>query len=377
MPIAIYSLLAFAPILTAFLLLAVANRPANQGMPIAYLVTVILCILVWEVPLNQIAAATFQGLIVALEIVYIVFGAILLLNVLQESGAISKIRQSLLGVSSDRRVQVILIAWLLGCFIEGASGFGSTAVVCVPLLVAIGFPGMAAVLAALLVQPTAASFGAVGTPFIIGVNNGLEGINAVTTEVERLGLSFSEYIDLIGAQTGIVQGLIGTFIPLALVLILTTTFGENKSWRDGLPVAGFAIFAGLALAIPYVLTAILLGPAFPSLFGSLIAMIIVIPAAKQGFLLPKQTWDFPDRSQWSPAWIGSKNSEITPGKAQMTGLLPWIPYVMLGVFLYLSRSRFLPLRDWLQAVQISFSDILLYRIKDYAVGFLSFTFRDD
>ncbi len=150
MPLTLLSLLALTPILTAFLLLVVANRPATQAMPVAYLVTVVIALLVWKVSFIQIAASTIEGIIVTVEVLYIVFGAILLLNILQESGAISKIRQGLLNVSRDRRIQVILIAWLLGGFIEAASGFGSTPVIVVPLLVAIGFPAMAAVIAALI-----------------------------------------------------------------------------------------------------------------------------------------------------------------------------------------------------------------------------------
>ncbi len=217
MQIALYSLLALLPILTAFFLLVVANRPATQAMPVAYLVTVVIALLVWEVPLLQIAASTVEGLIVTLEVLYIVFGAILLLNTLQESGAISKIRQGLLGVSRDRRIQVILIAWLLGSFIEGASGFGSTPVVVVPLLVAIGFPAMAAVIAALIIQSTSSAFGALGTPIIIGINSGLEGSEAVAQEISRLGLDFSDYLALIGVKIGLIQGAIGIFIPLLLM----------------------------------------------------------------------------------------------------------------------------------------------------------------
>ena len=111
MQLALYSLLALAPILTAFLLLVVANRPATQAMPVAYLMTAIIAVLLWKVPLIQVLASTVEGLLVTLEILYIVFVAILLLNVLQESGAMGTIRQGLLGISGDRRIQVIVIAW--------------------------------------------------------------------------------------------------------------------------------------------------------------------------------------------------------------------------------------------------------------------------
>lgn len=357
MQLALYSLLALAPILTAFLLLVVANRPAAQTMPIAYLVTAIIALLIWKVPFTQVAASTVDGMITTLEILYIVFGAILLLNTLQESGAITKIRQGLLDISRDRRIQVIVIAWLFGSFIEGASGFGTPAVICVPLLVAIGFPAMAAVIAALIIQTTPSAFGAVGTPILIGINSGLEGAEAVERELTRLGLNFSDYLDIVATKTGLIQGAIGLFIPLLLVMVMTIYFGDRKSWQDGWQVAGFALFAGAAFAIPYVLTAVLMGSAFPSLLGGLVGLAIVIPSIKRGFLIPKQTWDFPDRSQWSPAWLGSFSGEISNIPSQMTALQAWIPYVLLGLLLVLSRLRFLPLRQWLQSVQISFPDV--------------------
>jgi lactate permease len=357
MPLALYSLLALAPILTAFLLLVVANRPATQAMPVAYLMTAIIAMLLWKVPFIQVVASTVEGLIVTLEILYIVFGAILLLNVLQESGAISKIRQGLLGISRDRRIQVIVIAWLFGSFIEGASGFGSTPVIIVPLLVSIGFPAMAAVIPAMLIQTTATAFGAVGTPIIIGLDSGLEGAQAVEQEIARLGLNFADYLNVITVKTALIQGAIGLFLPLLIIVVMTAYFGERRSWQEALPAAGFALFAGLAFVVPYVLTAVMIGPEFPSLVGALVGLAIVVPAAKAGFLQPKQTWDFPDRAQWSPAWLGTSRSEISDTSASMTGLQAWLPYLLVGVFLALSRLRFLPLRQWLQSAQINFANI--------------------
>jgi lactate permease len=358
MHLALLSLLAFAPILTAFLLLVVANRPATQAMPVAYLVTAIIALVVWKVPFLQVAASTVEGLGTTLEILYIVFGAILLLNTLQESGAISKIRQGLLSICRDRRIQVILIAFLFGSFIEGASGFGTPAVICVPLLVAIGFPAMAAVLCALIIQSTPSAFGAVGTPVVIGINSGLEGSEAVAQELTRLGLNFADYLAQIGAKIGLIQGIIGIFIPLLLILILTAYFGARKSWQDALPAAGFALFAGLAFAVPYAITALVIGPEFPSLLGGLVGLALVIPAAQRGFLVPKQTWDFPDRKSWPPAWLGASSSEISANPVQMTALQAWTPYVLLGLLLVLSRLQFLPFRQWLQSVQLRFSNIL-------------------
>ncbi|MGP1387588.1 MAG: L-lactate permease [Thainema sp.] len=387
MGLLLYSLIALLPIATVFLLLVVARRPAGQAMPIAYLVTVVIALLIWQVPLVEVAAASIQGLVAAAEILYIVFGAILLLNTLQESGAIASIRQSLLGISRDRRVQVLIIAWLFGSFIEGASGFGTPAVITVPLLVAIGFPAMAAVMAALIIQSTPSTFGAVGTPIIIGIDTGLQGVPTVEQQLSDLGLTQPQYLEAISQWAGLFHGIIGTFLPLVLVMVITAGFGVRRSWRDGLAAWKFALFAGLAFTIPYTLTAVFLGPEFPTLIGGLVGLGIVIPSAKRGFLVPKQTWDFPPPDQWSDSWsnqaelpneqphklLNQQSAETSQSSCDvrfqlapiserrpqtMPALLAWLPYILLGAILMLTRFEFLPIRDWLQAATLSWSNVL-------------------
>ncbi len=357
MQLTLYSLLAITPIGVAFLLLVVASRPATQAMSAAYAVTVLLALLVWRVPFLQVAASTVEGLIVTLEILYIVFGAILLLNILQESGAISKIRRGLLSISHDRRVQVIIIAWLFGGFIEGASGFGTPAVICVPLFVSIGFPAMAGVVAMLLIQSTASAFGAIGVPILIGLKNGLEGDAGVQQEIARTGVEFSDYMAEVVAKTGLIQGAIGIFMPLLIIMAITAYFGQRRSWKDALPATQFALFAGLAFVIPHTLTAVLIGPEFPTLLGGLIGLAIVVPAAKRGFLTPKQKWDFPDPNEWPASWSGVSLPPPSDAPAKMTAFQAWIPYILLSVLLILSRLRFLPFQRWLQSIQIDFLNI--------------------
>ena len=348
----VYSLVALLPIATVFGLLVLAKRPASQAMPIAYLVTVGIALVVWRVPIVEVTAASIQGLVAAAEILYIVFGAILLLNTLQESGAIATIRQSLLGISQDRRVQVIIIAWLFGSFIEGASGFGTPAVITVPLMVAIGFPAMAAVVAALIIQSTPSTFGAVGTPIMIGADAGLAGVPNVEQHLLELGLSQADYLIAIGRWAGIFHGIIGTFLPLILVVTLTAGFGKNKSYKDGLGVWQFALFAGLAFTVPYTLTALLLGPEFPTLIGGLAGLGIVVPAARRGFLMPHQSWEFAPQHHGIPT-AGHHHTE-----SRLSVTKAWLPYVLLGALLLISRLEFFPLRGWLQSVRFTWSNIL-------------------
>lgn len=194
------SLLALTPILTVLLLLVIFGWPAKRAMPVAFVMTVLVALFIWEVPYNQVAASSLKGIVTALEVLFIVFGAVLMLNTLRESGAIHTIRQGFTAISPDRRIQAIIICWLFGSFIEGASGWGTPSAILAPLLVAIGFPAMASVMVALIIQSTPVSFGAVGTPILIGVNSGLAGAPNVAEAANAAGMTVDAYVRGIGAK---------------------------------------------------------------------------------------------------------------------------------------------------------------------------------
>ena len=360
MELAIYSLLGLTPILTVFLFLIIWQWPAKRAMPLVYLVTVAIALLVWQVPPSQVAAATIEGVVTAAEILYILFGAVLLLNSLRESGALSKICQGLSGLSGDRRIQAILIAWCFGAFLEGAAGFGTPAAICAPLLVALGFPPLAAVLVALPAQGIPSAFGAVGTPLLLGVATGLglEDIPAVNERITELGITFTDYLFVIGEKTAIIHGISGTLMPLLMVASLTRYFGERQSWKEGLAMWKFAIFAGLSFTLPSMLIANLMGPEFPSLLGGLISLSLVTLVLQKGWFLPHQTWDFPERSQWSEAWVGQASGSINSTPQHMTLSKAWLPYILVGLFLIASRLPFLPLQSLLQSWELRWVNIL-------------------
>ncbi|MEB1805817.1 MAG: L-lactate permease [Bacillaceae bacterium] len=357
------SIIALTPIFAVLLFLVVMRMPAMKAMPISLIATGLLAYLYWKVPFVQIVAASIEGIIIGFSILYIVFGAILLLNTLQLSGAITTIRNSFLEISPDRRVQLIIIAWLFGAFIEGAAGFGTPAAIAAPLLVALGFPPLAAVVLALIADSSPVSFGAVGTPIIVGVEQGLqEGsqVAAVVTPYLADPTQIGEYVKGVGAQVMQIDIFVGTFMPLILVVMLTRFFGENKSWREGLQVWKFALFAGLAFTVPALIVAVFLGPEFPSIFGGLFGLMIVVPAAKRGFLLPEKAWDFAPADKWSPDWIGkvlaSRNKEEKGPSLSL--VMAWIPYLLVGLFLVLTRLEVLPFKAWFQSVRWSWPNIL-------------------
>ncbi|WP_051556720.1 L-lactate permease [Alkalihalobacterium bogoriense] len=356
------TLVALTPIIAVLLFLVVLRMPAIKAMPISLLATAVLAYLYWNVPFIQIIAASLEGIIIGVSILYIVFGAILLLNTLQLSGAIDTIRNSFMGISPDRRVQLLLIAWLFGAFIEGAAGFGTPAAIAAPLLVALGFPPLAAVVLALVADSSPVSFGAVGTPINVGVAQGLQEGSALAPVVSSYveDGNMLAYIQAIGAQVMSIDIFVGTLMPLVLVLLLTKCFGENRSFKEGLEIWKFALFAGLSFTVPALVVAVFLGPEFPSIFGGLFGLVVVTYAAKKGFLLPKTTWDFPEREKWEQDWVGI----IRPGgkgkqlKKKLPLMIAWIPYLLVGLFLVLTRIEVLPLKAWLQSVQLSWNQIL-------------------
>ncbi len=346
------------PILVAAILLVGFRLPAKKAMPVVYIVTSLVALYVWEVTFNRVLASTIQGLLITVAVLWIIFGAILLLNTLKHSGAIKVIREGFNNVSPDRRIQVIIIAWLFGSFIEGASGFGTPAAIAAPLMVAIGFPAMAAVMIGMMIQSTPVSFGAVGTPILIGVNKGLDS-EGIAKTLEGLGSNWDTYLQIITSEVAITHAITGTLIPLFMIMMMTRFFGKNKSWTEGLSALPFAIFGGIAFTVPYALTGVFLGAEFPSIIGALVGLPIVTFAAKKGFLVPKDSWDFAPKEEWPIHWVSKFEIKLDAmsAKVPMSLTKAWIPYVLVAAILVLTRVSD-EAKAFVKSWVIPFKDIL-------------------
>lgn len=355
-------LISLSPILVVAIFLVGLRWPASRAMPLSYLAAASAAYFYWQVPGVQIAAASVKGLAITVQLLYIIFGAILLLNTLRESGGLATIRQGFTDITPDRRVQVIIIAWLFGSFIEGAAGFGTPAAVAVPLLVGLGFPAMAAVVAGMLIQSTPVSFGAVGTPILVGVKTGLDGAPQVAEYAASLNYSdWQALLPIIGAKVALLHAIVGTLIPLAVVSFMTRFFGPNRSFAEGLRIWKFALVAALAMTIPYAIIAFLLGPEFPTLLGSLVGLALIVPAARNRWFLPKNepVWEFETRDRWDPAWSSELQpvTEDSPARRLSLGI-SWLPYMLIALFLVASRLPQLGIAPLLKSVTIGRNDLL-------------------
>ena len=370
MPLGLLALTALFPILLALVLMVGLRWPATKAMPLAWLTTALAGIAIWKMPIGFVAAATLNGFGSALGVLIIVFGAILILYTLRDSGGMETINHGFFGISRDRRIQVILIGAIFAAFLEGAAGFGTPAAIAAPLLLSLGFPPLAAAMVCLILNSFPVSFGAVGTPIWFGLSplkNTVE--TAIAGGAAGNITSFDMFIKTIGQWTTLLHLPMIFITPLLVNMMLTRYFGANRSWKEGLGAWKFSLFASTCFAIPYLATAFLFGVEFPSLLGGLIATAITVFAAKKGFLLPKTTWNFAPTSQWEADWTGTITaSDKDEFKAHMSQIRAWTPYVLIGLILVLARRNTLPLKAWLSGAAIKIPNILGYETVDFSIS---------
>jgi lactate permease len=260
-------ILAGMPIIIILLVLFVFKKPLIIASPIAFIATLLIGLFIWKMPIDRTFSSSLKGSLVALDIALIILGALLLLEFVKQTKLINSLEYYLAKISPDMRIQAIIIVWFFGAFIEGAAGFGTPAAVVAPLLVALGFSPISAVVSALIANSTAVAFGAVGTPIRIG----LSGLDITGVTVTTAGINLS----------------LGLIVPL---MIVTSIILANKgSKKDIIEIAPFAILSGAVFTIPYFLLSFI-GPEFPSLLGSIIGLVIITFIIKKGILVPKELW---------------------------------------------------------------------------------------
>jgi lactate permease len=367
-------LMALLPLVAITVIMVILYQPATVTMPIAWLIAVAVGFVGWGMSPELIAAASIAGVFTATEILWIVFGAILLLYTLKQSGAFDVINAGFSSISDDRRVQVVLLVFLMGSFIEGAAGFGTPAAIVGPLLVGLGFPPLAAVVVALTGNIMAITFGAVGTPLIIGLEEVFSQNEAIQEAINSQGLDVTAYVADVALWAASIHAVVGIVLPFIGVAMMTRFFGEERSIRPALEVLPLTTFAWASFAVPYWLTAYFLGPTFPALLGAMIGLFVTAATLRAGYLLPEDEWDFAPRDAWPSHWVG----DIEPGESvvdedravatdggvvrasggEMSLGRAWAPYVLTAALLVVTRV-WDPLQTFLTSnLVVAWNDIL-------------------
>jgi len=181
--------------------------------------------------------------------------------------------------------------------------------------------------------------------------------------VEASSISYDAFIAGIGARAATVHAICGLMVPFTLLAVLGRRFGPDRSARTALSIWRFALFCALAFVVPYLTVAWLLGPEFPSLLGSLIALAVVVPAARRGFLLGDgPVWTFGPCESWPPRWGAPGDAghlvSAREGEREIGLLRAWSPYILAAVLLVLTRLPQLPFRSALESITLSWDGIL-------------------
>ncbi|MDR3241282.1 MAG: L-lactate permease [Lactobacillaceae bacterium] len=344
-------LIALLAVLLPLIFLALMNLPAAKGMAISSAVVLVVAFIFWKMPLKVLSASILQGIHKTIPILWILFGALIMLEVLRHTGAIQRINQGFTSVTSDMRVLTIIIAFLFGALIEGVSGFGTPAMVTAPLLMALGFRPMAAVTLALVGDSTSASFGAVGTPLTVGLSNIASG---------------PDFIQKIGEMITRIDLTAGAIVPTLIIFLLVKFFGNNeKQNREWLEIVPWTLFIGIAYTVVAVGAVLFVGYEFASILTPLVMLVVAIASVKFKFLLPKSVTQNPWTEARDPK-VKLDNDEAP----KMSLLVAWTPYLLVVVLLLLSRTVE-PLRVFMNKyVDLSWNHILGFKDISSAWQFL-------
>ena len=329
-----YAIIAFIPIIVTIIVMAGFNWPAKIALPLAWLITAIVCFAAWKMDIITIVAQTIAGFLGSIDTIVIIFGAILIMNTLKQSGGMGVINRMFTNVSDDPRIQMVIIGFMFGAFIEGAAGFGTPAALAAPLLIGLGFPPLCAAMCALILNSTPVAYGAVGTP----TNTAF---NMVSSELAAAGITDNEAWKLgLTKWVAIPSAIICPIIIFITVFMMVKMFGKDKSTKYAIEVIPYILMSAVAFCIPYLICAAFLGPEFPSLIGALIALVICVVAAQKGILVPKSKFEFPERSTWADYWKSTQDvqeDESMKVQTTMSPVMAWVPYGIIAIILVVTR----------------------------------------
>ncbi|NIF30023.1 L-lactate permease [Pantoea sp. Tr-811] len=243
------ALAAVIPIVFFFLALAVFRLKGHVAGSITLALSVLVAIFAFQMPVDMALAAAGYGFLYGLwPIAWIIVAAVFLYKLTVKSGQFEVIRSSVLSITDDQRLQVLLIGFCFGAFLEGAAGFGAPVAITAALLVGLGFNPLYAAGLCLIANTAPVAFGALGIPIIVAGQ--VTGIDAFH----------------IGAMTGRQLPLLSLFVPFWLVFMMDGLRGVKETWPA-------ALVAGLSFAVTQYFTSNFIGPELPDITSALVSLI--------------------------------------------------------------------------------------------------------
>ena len=298
------ALVAALPAIVLLALLAFGHAKAHWAALTGLAVSLGAAILVFGMPAKLAFTAALLGAAYGLfPIGWIVLGAIFVYDVTVKSGDFEVVKDSIAGVGSDRRLQVLLIAFCFGAFIEGASGFGTPVAICAAMLIGLGFEALPAAGLCLIANTAPVAFGALGIPVIT--------LAAVT------GLP----VDLLSAMVGRILVVFCLIVPFWVVWVLCGRRKTLEIWPACLTV-GITFGAAQYVISNYV------GPSLASVGAAVVASLSLMLLLK--FWQPATSWSFPHEDVAQRALEHSSRRVHSSGRK----LQAWTPWILLSVFVF-------------------------------------------
>jgi len=297
--IALSALVAVVPILVIFWALIIKKMKGYKASLLATAIAILIAIFVYGMPVNLALLSTANGALYGLfPICWIVITAVFLFNITVESGKFEVIKHFMASITSDRRLQALLIAFSFGSFLEGTAGFGAPVAITAAMLVGLGFNPLYAAGICLIANTAPVAFGAIGIPITVA---------SQVTSIPEMAIS---------QMVGRTLPILSVMLPFYLVILMA---GFKKS----VEVLPAILVSGCSFAFIQWFSSNYLGPALPDVLagiGSILCLIIFLR-----FWKPKSIWRFANEP---PPTI---NTEITYSAGQITRA--WSPFILLTVMI--------------------------------------------
>jgi lactate permease len=289
------------PVLTLFFVLLVLRKPVWVSALAGMLVAVFLALVVFRMPPTMVAAANCQGFVFGMmRIAWIIIASIYLFNVAVETGQFQIMKESIAGLSSDQRLQVILIAFCFGAFLEGTGGGGAPVAIAGSFLIGLRFPPFQAATLCLLANTAPVAWGGVGNPIRV-----LEGVTSLN-------------IDLLNAMVGRILPPFSLILPTWLVVTMC-------GWRRTVEVLPALFVSGLAFAGMQFYWSNYRDPGLVDIVSAIFALIVTV--------LFLRVWK-PQRLMVADEQ-NSPIITIAPDHSLLTILKAWSPFALASIFIFL------------------------------------------